>query len=127
MIRLLRAGDLRSGARQFVDTIAFGPGAWDKLPANRQETFINNAPTWLDEMQDPNNLIVDLDALGRFERPTLLSHGDRSPPFFPAVVDTLARAMPRAERHVFTGAAHVPHISHPRDFVDVVSRFVLSS
>jgi len=124
VFRLLRDGNFRNAARHFVDNVALGPGTWDKLPPARQQTFVDNAPTFLDELQDPNISIVDLDALGRFDRPTLLTHGEQSPRFFTAVIATIARAMPEAEQAVFAGAAHVPHVSHPAEFVEKVSGFV---
>jgi pimeloyl-ACP methyl ester carboxylesterase len=124
VFRLLRSGSFRNAARHFVDNVAFAPGAWDKLPPARQETFVTNAPTFLDELQDPNISIVDLDALGRFDRPTLLTRGEHSPAFFTSVVATLARAMPAADEMIFAGAAHVPHVSHPAEFIDAVAGFV---
>jgi pimeloyl-ACP methyl ester carboxylesterase len=127
VLRLLREGHFRNAARQFVDTVAFGPGAWDKLPPARQDTLVNNAPTFLDELQDPNIAVVDLEALGRFDRPTLLSRGEQSPPFFPAVVGKIAAAMPTAEEMVFTGAGHTPHVSHPAEFVEMIAGFVRRS
>lgn len=121
---LLRAGDGEGAARTFVDTIAFGPGGWDRLPEAEQTTFIANAPTFLDERQDPEGMIVDLNALARFARPALLSRGDRSPPFFPAVVERLARALPHGVLYEFTGEGHVPHRSAPERYVDVVGGFI---
>ena len=111
-------------ARHFVDTVAFGPVAWDNLPPARQATLVNNAPTFLDELQDPNIAIVDLEALSRFERPTLLSRGDRSPAFFSAVVGKIAEAMPSAENMIFAGASHTPHVSHPAEFVETITGFI---
>lgn len=127
VFQLLRGGHFRNAARTFVDTVAFGPGAWDKFPPARQQTFVNNAPTFLDELQDPNIAIVDLEALGRFDRPTLLTRGERSPAFFSAVVGKIGGAMPSAEQVVFAGAAHTPHVSHPLEFVETVSGFVWRS
>lgn len=127
VFRLLRAGNFRNAARHFVDNVAFGPGTWDKLPAGRQDSFVNNAPTFLDELQDPKISIVDLDALGRFDRPALLTRGEHSPGFFPAVVGKIAAAMPSAEKSIFTGAAHVPHVSHPREFVETITGFIRRS
>ena len=121
---LLRAGDAARAARQFVETIAIGPGGWDRLPDQLRQTFIFNAPTFLDETQDPDGTTVDLHALARFRAPTLLSCGDQSAPFFPAVVSKLAQAMPHAVQHVFVGAGHVPHLSHPAVYVDVIGRFI---
>jgi len=68
--------------------------------------------------------LLDLEALGRFDRPTLLTRGERSPAFFPAVVGKIAAAMPGAEEVVFAGAAHTPHVSHPAEFIETISEFV---
>jgi pimeloyl-ACP methyl ester carboxylesterase len=124
VVELLRAGDAAPGARRFVETVAFGPGAWERLPEATRQTFIANAPTFLDETQDPEGMMVDVQRLGRFTSPALLTHGDQSPAFFPAVVARLARALPNATRHVFAGAGHVPHLTHPQAYVEVVGGFL---
>ena len=122
--RLLRAGDMPAGAQLFVETIAFGPGAWAQLPQPVRDTFIYNAPTWLDELQEPQSLNLDLDRLSSFRGPTLLSFGGASPPFFPMVVERVAQALPHAKRHVFPHAGHVPHLSHPQEYVPLVAGFI---
>lgn len=122
--RLLEAGDMAAGAQLFVETIAFGPGAWPQLPQPVRETFVFNAPTWLDEFREPASLGLDLDRLLSFSARALLCVGGASPPFFPMVVDRLAQALPRAKRHVFPQAGHVPHLSHPQEYVTVVAGFI---
>lgn len=123
---LLRSGEINAGARLFVETIAFGPGAWDSLPERMRQTFISNALTWFDELQDPDWNRVDVDRLRRFTKPALLTRGDQSPPFFPAVVAQVARALPRASQHLFAGAGHVPHVEQPTAYVERVTRFIAS-
>jgi len=124
VISLLTAGDRTEGARQFVETIAFGPGAWPELPEEVRETFVFNAPTWLDEVQDPEALRIDLLGLRRFAAPALLTIGDQSAPFFPLVVDRVAAAVPQAKMRTYAGAGHVPHLSHPVEYVRVVTEFI---
>ena len=124
VVALLEAGDHDAGARLFVDTIAFGPGAWDEqLAPQMRETFLTNAPTWLDEMHDPDALLMDLDALEGFERPALLTSGTESAPFFGPVVDIVAEHLPQSERVTIEGADHVPHISVPERYVELVTTF----
>jgi pimeloyl-ACP methyl ester carboxylesterase len=123
---LLTAGDSTGGARRFVETIAFGPGAWPELPEQVRETFVYNSPTWLDEVQDPDALDIDLASLRRFSAPALLTVGDQSAPFFPLVVDRIAAVMPQAARRTYAGAGHVPHLSHPDEYVRVVTEFLSS-
>lgn len=124
VVSRLMGGDWTEGARAFVETIAFGPGAWPELPEDVRETFVFNAPTWLDETRDPDALEIDLTGLRGFAAPALLTVGDQSAPFFPLVVDRIASVMPRAERRTYAGAGHVPHLSHPDEYVRVVTEFV---
>jgi pimeloyl-ACP methyl ester carboxylesterase len=121
---LLAGGDWAGGARQFVETIAFGPGAWPELPEDVKETFVFNAPTWLDEIHDPDALEIDLTGLRRFGAPALLTIGDQSAPFFSLVVDRIAAVMGQAARRTYVGAGHVPHLTHPEEFVRVVTEWV---
>ncbi len=124
VLQLLEAGDMAGGARQFVEEVALGPGAWDQLPPQAQQTFVANAPTWLDEMRDPDFLTLDLATLKSFDRPTLVTKGDASPPMFSPIADRVADAISSASRYTFAGAGHVPHMSHPDAYVQRVSSFM---
>lgn len=91
----IAAGDHEGAARQFADEVAFGPGAWEnELPPEARAISINNAPTFLDELQDPNKARVDEEALARLEAPVRLTDGSESPPIFPRVVERLVGADP---------------------------------
>jgi pimeloyl-ACP methyl ester carboxylesterase len=125
VVALLELGDDESAARLFADTVAFGPDAWDtQLTAEMRETMITNAPTFLDETRDPDALAMDLEALAGFNAPALLTSGTESAPFFGPVVDIVASRMSRAHRVTIDGANHVPHISVPERYVELVKAFV---
>lgn len=113
VVALLAQGEMTAAAERFVDDVALGPGAWAGLPEGLRAVLVNNAPTFLDEAQDPDALTLDVAALAAFERPLLLTRGSESPPPFAPVLDALARALPQARRHTFDGAGHLPHQSHP--------------
>ena len=124
VVGLLEGGDHEGAARLFVETIAFGPGAWDEqLTPEMREVCIANAPTFLDEVRDPDALQMDLDALAGFDRPALLTSGTESAPFFGPVVDMVAESLPRSERVTIDGADHVPDISVPGRYVELVRTF----
>ena len=123
VVQRLQDGDMSGGARQFVEEVALGPGAWAQLPPQVQQTFITNAPTVLDESLDPDALNFDLSTLSGFDRPTLISQGDQSPPMFGPIVELVAKALPGASRHTFHGAGHVPHMTHPADYLETLSSF----
>jgi pimeloyl-ACP methyl ester carboxylesterase len=126
--RRIAAGDHEGAARQFVEEVALGPGAWEnELPAGLRAVFVQNAPTYLDEHQDPNQLSVDLDALARLDLPVRLTEGSESPPVFPRVIDRLAELIPRVTRETIQGAAHVPQLSTPERYVEVTTRALQAS
>lgn len=127
VIATLQSGRTEQGARQFVETVALGPGMWDRLPLEMRQTFVFNAPTWLDEMNEPEAFWLDLGRLAAFARPALISRGDQSPPFFGTILDRIGDTLPHARQHTFTGAGHAPHLTHPDAFVDVVGRFIRSA
>jgi pimeloyl-ACP methyl ester carboxylesterase len=126
--RRIVAGDHEGAARQFVEEVAFGPGAWeDELPAATRAIFVANAPTYLDELEDPDQLAVDQEGLTRLEMPVRLTEGSQSPPVFARVIDRLERLIPRATRETIEGAAHVPQLTTPERYVDATIRALRAS
>jgi pimeloyl-ACP methyl ester carboxylesterase len=120
----LRAGETQAGARLFVEEVALGPGAWEQLPEPMRETFVRNAHTFLDEQRDPDWAALNLTALSRFTGPALVTKGTASPPWFATITTRIADALPQARAHTFEGAGHVPHVTHAKDYVDTVTRFL---
>jgi pimeloyl-ACP methyl ester carboxylesterase len=123
VVELLEAGNMAGGAQAFVEII-FGPGAWEQLPTDVQKMVIFNAPTFLDEMHDPELLSIDLAGLRHFPHPALLTYGELSPPFFPPIIEKVAQALPQAERQIFPGVDHEPEQSHPELYVATVTEFI---
>ena len=120
--RRIAAGDHEDAARRFVEDVAFGPGAWEnELPAEARAIFVDNAPTFLDELHDPSQLDVDRQALSRLEIPVRLTQGSESPPLFPRVIDRLIAVIPRVTRETIEGAAHVPHLTTPERYVELTT------
>ncbi len=124
---LLRTGRQAEAAQTFVDEIGIGPGTWERLGHAARAAFVRAAPTFLAEIEDPDALHLDLEALGGFRGPVLLSQGDRSPPLFAPILDLIATALPQATRHTFVRAGHVPQVSRPRDYVRRVEEFVAAA
>jgi pimeloyl-ACP methyl ester carboxylesterase len=130
VIATLQSGRTELGAQQFVE-MALGPGMWEKLPPEMRQTCVFNAPTWLDEMNEQGAyfaardfFLLDLGRLAAFDRPALISRGGQSPPFFGTIRDKIGETLPHARRHTFNGAGHVPHLTHPDDFVSIVGGFI---
>ena len=123
VVERIASGDHAGAAEQFVETVALGPGTWAQMPPALQQTLIENAPTFLDEATDPEQLGFDLDWIRGFSRPALLTLGDQSPPTFAPVVAKLAKALPRVEVLTFPGAGHIPHATHPDAYVEAIVAF----
>jgi len=124
VLERIESGDHEGAARQFIETVAIGPGAWDEIPHENRQTLIENAPTFVDESRDPDQFTFDLQSAGAFSKPVLLTTGDKSPPMFSPVVSRVAKAFPNTETHRFPEAGHIPHVTHPDAFVGVVRDFV---
>jgi pimeloyl-ACP methyl ester carboxylesterase len=120
--RRIAVGDHEGAARQFVEEVAFRPGAWEnELPPETRAIFVTNAPTFLDELQDPDALNVDREALSRLETPVRLTQGSESPSVFPRVIDRLVELIPRVARETIEGAAHVPQLTTPQRYVEIAT------
>ncbi|MFE2408259.1 alpha/beta fold hydrolase [Kitasatospora sp. NPDC059408] len=120
----LRAGETIEGAHQFVEEVAIGPGAWDGFPEVVRETFLTNAPTFLDEQDDPGWSSIDLGGLSGYRGPALLTMGTVSPPWFPVIIARLAEALPQAQVRQLVGAGHIPHVTHPAEYVQNLTAFI---
>lgn len=124
VVARIATGDEGGAAEQFVETLVLGPGAWARLSSQTQRTFVENAQTFADESADPEHLGIDLESLRLFTKPVLLTLGDQSPPTFAPVVRRLAGSLPHTETLTFSGAGHVPHVTHPEAYVEAVTSFV---
>jgi pimeloyl-ACP methyl ester carboxylesterase len=124
VVERIASGDRAGAAEQFVETVALGPGTWAQLPPDLQQTFIKNAPTFLDESRDPEVLAFDLARIKAVPRAALLTMGDQSPPTFAPVVGKLADVLPGAEVVTFPGAGHIPHVTHPDAYIDAIMAFI---
>jgi pimeloyl-ACP methyl ester carboxylesterase len=124
VLELIRLGDHAGAAQRFVEDVALGPGAWAQLPDELRATMIDNAPSYLDEELAPDSRIVDEAALALYAGPVLVTSGSQSPSIFQPVLAHLARLLPQADRIEYAGAGHLPHVTHPAEYVSTVLRFV---
>ena len=124
---LLSRQEWEEAAKLFANTLAIGPDAWDTtMTPEFRATFIRNAPTFWDELHDADGLNLDLEKLSVFPRPVLLTAGNASAPFFAAVAETIATAVPAVSYELLDGADHVPHISAPDSYLERVFGFLAS-
>ena len=120
VLQCIASGDHAGAAEQFVETVALGPGSWAQLPPDLQQTFIENAPTFMDEARDPEQVAFNL------EYPCVPPAGPPrriKPADLPPVVNKLAAVLPSVEVVTYPGAGHIPHSTHPDAYVDAVMAF----
>ena len=120
----IASGDHEGATEQFVEKVALGPGTWATLPADYQQVMIENAPTYLDEVRDPDALAFKLNWISHFSKPVLLTVGDQSPPLFAPVVDYVSAVLSRGEVVRIQGAGHVPHATHPEAYAEAIAAFI---
>ncbi|MGQ0735972.1 MAG: alpha/beta fold hydrolase [Acidobacteriota bacterium] len=123
VLRRIATADHAGAAELFVEEVALGPGSWAMLPEDMRQTFMGNAPTFLDEANDPESGTIDEAALARYHPPALITSGDQSPPIFPPVLNRLAELLPQSKHLVYRGAGHIPHVTHPEAYVREVVAF----
>ena len=120
----IAAGDHEGAARQFVDELAFGPGVWDsQLPPQVRAMFVRNAPTYLDELQDPDAYGADLTALERLRVPLRLTKGSESLAMYALAIDRVAKAAPQTKRETIPGAGHVPQLTVAAVYAQTIASF----
>ena len=124
VLELIERGEAEAAARDFVENIALGPGAWELMSQEERVSMVTNAHTFVGELGDPEWAEIDLAALGDIAFPVLLTHGDQSPPFFSKIIARLEQAIDGAEVRTLPGAGHVPHMTHPAEYLAAISRFV---
>ena len=86
--------------------------------------MIDNGPTYLDETQDPQALVLDLARLSPYRGAVQLTNGDQSPPMFQNVIGLLAQALPQAVRFTFRGSGHIPQTTDPQGYVKRMLSFL---
>lgn len=124
VVAKIASGDNAGAASEFMTELALAPGEWEQLPQSLRQIAIDNAPTFLDEANDPDALQFELAWIEEFHKPVLLTVGERSPANYAPVLEKLAGALPHANRLTFADAGHLPHVTHPAAYVDAVRSFI---
>jgi pimeloyl-ACP methyl ester carboxylesterase len=120
----LTTGQTDRGARRFVEEIAFGDGAWERLPSRVQKTIIANTATFIEENTDPGIYGIDLHALSHVAIPVMITQGTQSPPFLASVLDQVQAVLPQVERRVLQGVGHVPQLTEPDLYAAQLQAFI---
>ncbi|HEX8053338.1 MAG TPA: alpha/beta hydrolase [Thermoleophilaceae bacterium] len=124
LLELIDRGEREAAARGFADDIALGRGSWAMIPTDVRASMVANAETAAGEVRDPEWAQLDLDGLSRAGVPLLVTQGNTSPLFFRRIIERLAAAVEGAEVRTLPGAGHLPHLTHPAEYVAAVRGFI---
>ena len=123
---LLSEDRMEEGARHFLETVAFEPRTWERMPTAVREIWISNAPAVLDQLQDLSWATPDLREVARSPVPIMPTKGDRSPEWEQRVMDHLSEALLHREPSLIAGVGHAPHLSQPEQFAAILRSFLES-
>lgn len=124
VVGLIEQGDARAAARTFVERVALGPGGWEMMPPEAQEGMIRGARGFAREMTDEHYGDAALEGI---DCPVLLTEGNASPAWFAPIMEGARAAMPDAASLTIVGSGHIPHITHPGEYVEILTRFAKSA
>ena len=127
VVKLLKQGEIEEATKRFAEEIALGPGSWElflAFPEEMRRIVFDNAPIYVDEVEDPAGTDIDRQALSGYNGPALLTQGGQSMPWFRKIVDKLAEALPQAQRVTYEEAGHLPQWTHPDNFVASLTHFL---
>ena len=114
-------GSVETGAARFIEEVALGPGTWGLLPEEVRAANIANVDTFLEMLASPGWDVIDVDALAATDVPILLTDGDQTVPWLRRITEILGAAVPGMRRRTIEGAGHVPHLTHPDAYVEIVT------
>jgi non-heme chloroperoxidase len=118
-----RRGDLPDGVKLFTEAVS-GPGAFEARTAEQKAMLMDNAVAHqVDAISTRPRPIYTCEMAKRISVPVLISNGQRSPHFFHAVTDELARCVGHAERAAFPASHGVP-LEAPAEFDEAVLSFL---
>ncbi len=122
----LRAGEAHRAARAFTET--WGDGTpWDDLPESRREQLAEQmhlVEAGADAIYGDAGGMLAPGVLEGTRAPVLIVEGSASPAIIEAVCEGLAARLPRAERAVIMGAAHMAPVTHAPQVAAEILRFL---
>jgi pimeloyl-ACP methyl ester carboxylesterase len=111
-------GDIEGGLELWWDRDT--PGAWARLPGQRQITR-DNAWTLIAGGSDNPVTCADLASL---RMPVLLMQGENTSRRLASIVDATYKCLPSAERATISNAGHGMHVMNPADFEKILVQFL---
>jgi pimeloyl-ACP methyl ester carboxylesterase len=123
---LVAEGRSEEAARLLIDWTQGGAGRFDELPAAARSALLENAPT-----VGPNFSTtapdVSLDDLRQLAAPAMVAHGEHTRPYYRAIAEAAAAALPQATLRVIPGARHMSIVERPEQVAGALEAFISSA
>jgi esterase len=117
------AGDLRQAAMLQYDWAVGEQGAFEKLPAERQQQLLYNAKTLVPEQRRGTDLTCE--QLGMLSVPALLIRGEKTPAPQRYRYETTISCLPKtAEAAIIPGAPHSWYVRNPEASAKAILTFI---
>lgn len=116
-------GDYAAAAEHFIESIV-GPDAWGQLPDAYRQELVDNAPTYLDEIRDPENEFFDPKWIAEFAGPVLLTRGQGLDVLVDPMYERVAELLPAVRFQTIREGGHVPQRYAPEAYAEALQRFI---
>ena len=102
-----RAGDAVQTTRLFIEgVLQLGPGGFDRLPQAARTMFTDNARTAPLQLAALAQASVTCEALNALDRPTLITHGDKTQAYYKLINEGVAKCVRGAQQIGFPNLLH---------------------
>lgn len=118
-----RDGEVELGLRRFADAVG-GPGGYERRTAAQLQMMRDNALAHVaDATTSRPRPVFTCEMAKRIAAPVLITRGDRSPAYFHAVADALARCLPNVRQRTLSASHNGPG-EDPGGFAAAVNAFL---
>jgi pimeloyl-ACP methyl ester carboxylesterase len=120
------AGDYRTGIAGFIDYWN-EPGAWDALPAERQDALIRWTPKGPLDFHALFHETTPLYAYRALKFPVLILRGERAPMPTRVIAESLSEQLPDSRLSVVGGAGHMGPLTHASEVSARIAEHIRAS
>ena len=120
-----KAGDPVRTVRLFIEAVwQLGPGGFDRLPEASQRMLLDNARTAPLLFGGAPPPAITCDALKTFNRPTLVTHGEKTHAYYKLINEGVSKCVPGAQQVSFPGLVHNAPSADPSAFTAALFEFM---
>jgi pimeloyl-ACP methyl ester carboxylesterase len=125
IVAAAKAGDTVQAVRLFFEGVyQLGPGGFDRLPQATKTMILDNARTAPLLFGSPPPPPITCDMLRTFNRPTLVTHGEKTHVYYKLINEGVIRCVPGARQVAFPNLVHDAPSRDPTLFTTTLFAFL---